>query len=147
MFDSADNHSSLATCTEFEYILIGDLRDLLEEPPTPMNRNWIRAVLDALLSTLPQEFAFKDADGYLSEVLEEFPTWSPQVETLVSERDVLFEKLQSLRQQLNARVRFKEIAEQLKSELRDWMLSFTAFHRHERRLLHSAYTMDVGAGD
>lgn len=147
MFDAADAHQSLSACTDFEYILLGDLRDLLEEPPTPMNRNWIRAVLDALLATLPREFAFKDENGYLSEVLEEFPSWSSQVDMLVAERDILFEKLQSMRFQLNARVRFKEIAEELKRDLRDWMLSFTAFHRHERRILTSAYTMDVGIGD
>lgn len=147
MFDVADAHESLSACTEFEYILIGDLRDLLEEPPTPMNRNWIRAVLDALVATLPREFAFKDEDGYLSEVLEEFPSWSPQVEMLVTERDILFEKLQSMRYQLNARVRFREIAAELKNDLRDWMMRFTAFHRHERRILQSAYTMDVGIGD
>lgn len=138
---------TLSACTEFEYILLGDLRDLLEEPATPMNKNWIGAVLDALLEALPREFAFKDEDGYLSEVLEEFPSWDSQVEMLVNERDVLFEKLQSVRTQLNARVRFQAIADELKQNLRDWMRRFTAFHRHERRLLHSAYTMDVGIGD
>lgn len=139
---------NLAACTQFEYILVGDLRDLLNEPPTPMNRKWIAAVLDSLLDTLPCEFEFKNGnDGYLSEVLEEFPSWSPQVDLLAAERDILFEKLQDVRIQLDARVRFAYVADELKHALRDWMNRFVAFHRHERRLLQAAYTMEIGAGD
>ncbi|MDA1017191.1 MAG: hypothetical protein O3A00_22380 [Planctomycetota bacterium] len=139
---------SLASCTQFEYILLGDLRDLLSEPPTPMNRKWMAAVLDSLLETLPCEFAFKDeGEGYLAEVLEEYPSWSPQVDLLMAERDILFEKLQEVRSQLDARVRFAYMANELKHELREWMNRFVAFHRHERRLLQSAYTLEIGIGD
>ena len=52
-----------------EYILLGDLRDLLYEPPDEETCRWLLAVLDALLETLPREFDLKQQDGYLMEVL------------------------------------------------------------------------------
>src|SRR5579872_2956860 len=58
-----DHYSSL------EYILLGDLRDLLEEPVDDESRKWLLAVLDTLLDTLPREFDLEDEDGYMSEVL------------------------------------------------------------------------------
>ena len=60
--------TDLRQCTEFEYILLGDLRDLLEDPPSDENRKWLVAVLDALIDTLPKEFALKSRD-YPSEVV------------------------------------------------------------------------------
>ncbi len=53
-------HFDAAACdtledyTALEYILLGDLRDLLEEPADHFTRSWLVAVLDALLDTLPR---------------------------------------------------------------------------------------------
>lgn len=130
-----------------EYILLGDLRDLLEEPADQLTVKWMSAVLDALLDTLPQEFAMKEDGGYMADVLEEFPNWTGHVENLREERQSLFAKLRTLRSRLNGQEPFHQIAGELRNDLREWMMSFTAFHRHERRLVQNAFNMDVGIGD
>ena len=43
-----------------EYLLIGDLRDLLEEPADSETRRWLLAVVEELLDLLPNEFEFED---------------------------------------------------------------------------------------
>jgi len=73
-FDIIPDHL-LEDYAAMEYILLSDLRDLLEEPADDMTRKWLRAVLDALLKTLPWELELQDAGGYLSEVLEQYPNW------------------------------------------------------------------------
>ena len=133
--------------TTLEYILLGDLRDLLEEDADEENRRWMLAVLDALLETLPREFSLKDEDGYMSEVLEQFPSWSGQVERLHHDHDRLFVNLQALRQRVHSQAWLAPIASQVRRDLREWMLTLIAHHRAETRLMQTALNLEVGAGD
>jgi hypothetical protein len=137
----------LQQCTTLEYILLGDLRDLLEEAEDATTHHWLMTVLDALLDTVPKEFAMREDGGYLTEVLERFPNWYDQVCALQKEKRSLFEKLRVLRQRLARHSSLEGIAEDVRTNLRDWMNRFVAHHRHERRLVQTAYTLEVGAGD
>jgi len=130
-----------------EYILLGDLRDLLQEPADEETCRWLLAVLDALLETLPREFDLKQQDGYLLEVLENYPNWSGAVERLQIEHTELFLKLKELRGRISQRISFAEIADEARRELKDWMLTLIAYHRHENRLLQTALNLEVGVGD
>jgi len=137
----------LNECTEFEYILLGDLRDLLEDPPSDENREWLMAVLEALLDTLPKEFALKSRDGYLSVVLDEFPSWDHKVARLETEYVALYRQLRVLRDRLVTRHRLQEVAERLQLELERWMDAFVGLHHNERNLVLAAVTLECGAGD
>ena len=130
-----------------EYILLGDLRDLLYEPPDEETCRWLLAVLDALLETLPREFDLKQQDGYLMEVLENYPNWSSAVDRLQSEHNELFLKLKELRGQISRQFAFAEIADEVCRGLKDWMLTLIAYHRHENRLVQTALNLEVGVGD
>jgi hypothetical protein len=137
----------LNECTEFEYILLGDLRDLLEDPPNDETRTWLMAVLEALLDTLPKEFALKSRDGYLSVVLDEYPSWDRQVARLETQYVSLYRQLRVLRDRLVTRHRLEDVAERLRVELERWMDAFVGLHRDERDLVLEAVTLEVGAGD
>ncbi len=130
-----------------EYILLGDLRDLLEEPIDETTCRWMREVTGALLETLPREAELKKQGGYLVEVLEQYPNWSGQVNELQSEKEAIYEKLHQLRDRLLRQVSFGAIAEEIRRDLRDWMTRLQAHHRHERRLVQTAFNLDVGIGD
>ncbi|MCH8829160.1 MAG: hypothetical protein IID45_06240 [Planctomycetes bacterium] len=138
---------SMEQIASLEYILLGDLRDLLEEPPDNLTCKWLTAVLDALLDTMPQGFALQEDGGYMSDVLDIYPNWSGQVSQLLEERETLFGKLETLRERLADRESFRKVADELRRDLRDWMNSLGAFHRHERRLLQTAFNLDVGVCD
>lgn len=130
-----------------EYILLGDLRDLLEEPADEENRRWLIVILDALLEAKRREFELQQDGGYLEEVLEQFPNWEPQVDQLHREHRELFFNLRELRERIGLRQSFKEIAEAVRTDLREWMTLLQAHHRHTRRILQSAFNLDVGVGD
>lgn len=141
------------TCTELEdftsleYILLGDLRDVLEEPVNRHTRGWLVAILDALLETLPRELAIKEESGYLNEVLDEYPSWYRQVEELQNEERLLFLSLQALRDRLDTFDNYAYAADRVKSALKNWMTRLTAHHRHETRILQTAMNLEVGGGD
>lgn len=130
-----------------EYILLGDLRDLLEEPADKETCRWLLAVLDALLDTLPREMELQEQGGYMEEVLEQYPNWSDQVDQLQHEKRALYVKLRQLRDGISREHRYSKIAEEVRTGLRDWMSSLAAHHRHERRILQTAFNLDVGTGD
>lgn len=130
-----------------EFILLGDLRDLLEDDFDERTRAWLTAVINALFETVPREFELQEQQGYLTHVLEEFPNWTPQVDQLRAERKEIHNRLLELRTLLLANKPFDEIAETLRVELRDWMNSLMAHHRHERRIVQTAFNLDVGSGE
>lgn len=139
--------SDLRKCCEFEYILLGDLRDLLDDEPSEENRRWLLAVLEALMDTLPKEFALKARDGYLQHVLDEYPSWDNAVERLERQHIALYRQLRMLRDRLVTRYPLDEMAAQLRRELQTWMTAFTDLHVAERELVFEAINMEVGAGD
>ncbi len=146
----SEHRSAERTLEEYaalEFILLGDLRVLLQEPLDETTRPWLLSVLDALLETLPRQFRLKDREGYLREVLEEYPSWERQVEELRAERQALFEQLRRLREAVHNRDEFPEVAELAEQQLAEWLRSVVAFHRHENRLVQLAMNLDVGVGD
>lgn len=151
MFNALPTHSMnqlLSRFSSLEYILLGDLRDLLhDEPSDHITCKWLTAVLDALLDTLPKEFALQEEGGYMADVLEIVPNWSGHVETLERERDALFVKLAELRERVSEYIPFEKFAKELQRDLHAWMNRLIAFHRHEQRLVQTAYNLDIGIGD
>lgn len=137
----------LADMAALEYILLGDLRDLLEEEPDEQNSRWLVAILDTLVDTLPRELAIKSRDGYLEDVLEEHPHWEAQVQQLHAEYKLLCVRLESFRDQLVSRTPYASIAAQLRSDLSEWMSALQAHHRQETQLLQAAVNLEVGGGD
>lgn len=139
--------SRLVECNELEYILLGDLRNLLQEPPTPETVHWLETVLDALLKTIPEGFALKSDEGYLQQVLDDFPNWHPQVERLENEHFSLYRRLRQLRERIQLNQDFTSIASEVSCELRDWMEALKSHHQREQRLVLLAANLEVGGGD
>jgi len=142
-----DDGFVLEDCATLEYILLGDLRDLLEESPDEENRRWLVVILDALLEAKQREYELQRDGGYLEEVLEQVPNWEPQVTQLQTEHRELFCNLWQLRERVNSFQPFDSMASTVRNELRAWMTSLQAHHRHTRRIMQSAFNMDIGVGD
>jgi hypothetical protein len=147
LLNCPDADVDLRKCCEFEYILIGDLRDLLDDEPTDETRRWTLAVLDALLDTLPKEFALKSQDGYLSDVLDEYPSWDNAVERLRQQHVALHRRLTELRVRMVANAQLQGLADRLRTELESWIEAFGDLQQAERKITFAAMTLEVGAGD
>ncbi|VAX42758.1 hypothetical protein MNBD_PLANCTO02-295 [hydrothermal vent metagenome] len=138
----------LEDISALEYILLGDLRDLLEEAKEDaIAWKWIAAIVDTLLEKMPVEFAMRDCGGYMEEVLEEHPNWQGEVETLYCERCELFKKLGELQKQMLQSQSVRKIANELQHDLRDWINLYTDHRHHERRIVQNAFNYDIGAAD
>jgi hypothetical protein len=130
-----------------EHILLGDLRDVLEEPADEETRTWLTVILDSLLAIVPRAFALKAEGGYLQEVVAAFPDWDDQVVLLQRDHGVLCSRLQHLRARLATGAAYAALADRLRRDLRDWMDRLGEHQRCERRLMQTAANLEIGVGD
>lgn len=125
----------LDRCRELEYILLGDVRDLLEDPFSAEAQNWLRALLQTLLNTLPEDFELCCEKGYLHEVLETYPDWAPLVERLEDRYSELLRQLMHFQGVLQQEECCPETVDSLRTNLSGWMSAFRAYRQHEEHLL------------
>jgi hypothetical protein len=139
--------ASLRECNELQYILLGDLREMLDEPLTPLARRWMAAVVDTLLEMIPREHRLKSANGYLAEVLTEFPNWASRVDKLEAQHFGLFDRLSDLRDELDQEASDGAAVRALTFSLQEWMEAYAEHRRHESALLLDAVNVEIGGGD
>ena len=137
----------LQRLSTLEYILLGDLRDLLEELPSSQTRHWLEAILDALLETLPQEFEIREHSGMYDEVVELCPRYSSVVCHLMTDHVMLVRRLKDIRRAIKHNVPFSTIAFKLRDELSQWMDQLKVHNREEKELLQLAVNEELGCGD
>ena len=141
--DKADIFT-LKACFELEYLLLGELRELLDEPETRYTRPAILLILDRLLANLPRQLKLKSKGGYLSGVLGVFPNWQEQVESLRCEDLARISTLEELRSLVAAGSSFSHIVHETHHQLQLWMQLLAAHRKEERRLIQKATNLDLG---
>ncbi len=132
---------------ELEFLLLGDLRDVLEEEASEQNRKWLLAIVEVLARTIPREFYLREKDGYLQDVVECCPEVDHEVQLLLKEHQTLRDRLDQLRNELQRLRPFRTQATALKYELAQWMEKLEQHNRREGKLVQCTYSQDVGVGD
>lgn len=138
---------NLKQLSELEYILVGDLREVLEEESNDQNRKWLLVLVEALLKTLPREFALRERGGYMREVLLLSPELDPLVQQLKEEHDSLYRELDELAEALRCSKVFQKQAGALKERLAKWSDNLSAHNHSEEMVVFQAYQQDLGGGD
>ncbi len=141
---SVTSQELLMGYTRLEYLLLGDLRAILDEPNETRDKRWLLAVLDSLLETIPREFELREEGGYMAEVIEYRPELCDVAESLFGEHDRIFDMLAALRERVGQNLDATSLEDQLTAELRDWMLLLMKHNRRERRVYQTAMCMEHG---
>lgn len=140
----APPRDAYARYSVLEYLLIGDLRDLLEESPDNETRRWLLAVLEELLDLLPNEFEFEDQGGYLADVCEQNPNLSNTAERLHREHENLYFSLLELRNRISSEQSFDFIADEVKPKLSRWIEAVQRHRESEQQLVVSSFDTTFG---
>lgn len=141
---SMTSRDAYARSSVLEYLLIGDLRDLLEETPDNETRRWLLAVLEELLNLLPNEFEYEDQGGYLAEVCEQNPNWSNRVERLHREHEGLYFSLLELRNRIADEQSFEFIADEVQPKLSRWIEAAQRHRESEQQLVVASFDTAFG---
>lgn len=141
---SPSANSALDACHELEYLLLGDLRELLDDPETPDTRRSLLIILDHLLVNLPRQLELKREGGFMAEILARFPLWQVEIDALQGEDAACNSALVRLHDCVSRELPLTLIAGEVRGSLDRWMEFLDAIRVHETQLLQTAFTLDLG---
>jgi len=139
-----DDQTRVETCSAMTWLLVGDLREMLQDHLDPDALRWLTPVLDALIESLCEQCDLQRDDGLYGDVLEPFPQWYPAVERVRSEQKSLCRSLRMLRHRIDAQLPYTRLAAELESELAAWVQHLIENRRSERELMQRALYTEIG---
>lgn len=98
---------------DLEYLLLGDLRQVLEEPDSPQTSQWLLAILDMILVGRPST---------RSAVYLPIEGKSDSFSSRLSKSGLFIDKLRRLRDRVAHRTAYANLATEIRAELREVML-------------------------
>lgn len=128
-------------------LLLDDATELLAEPSDAQNDRWLTAVVDKMLANLREQFRIEEQGGYMSEVLERYPAWHPQVLHLQQEHRLLEQQLQEIADRMQSERRDWSLSQECRRQLADWVNWYREHRRRENGLIQEAFVLEVGQGE
>lgn len=117
-----------------EYLLLGDLADLLSEEYDEENRKWIQVVLEGLLDAIPAEKR-KERFSQLRAAYPDSPGMLHSLAQLEFEHDAMIVQLQRLRNRVAWRLSLLDVVGvEVVRDLKRWLVTFQDFCQREHRL-------------
>lgn len=135
---------ALTSWCDLEYIIMGDLRQLLKEHPAQPTRPSLLVLLNRLLLTLPQAMRLSSRDCYMSVVREKRPNWHRRIEAQHRDNMKSYLALCELRERIVDEASIGDISEEMDRKLREWMTMYARTRRRESELLQEALSVDIG---
>jgi hypothetical protein len=131
-------------CSSMTWLLVGDIREMLQDRLDGDAIRWLRPVLDALIDALCEWEACDDSTGFFDDVLEPCPELSPRVAQIQCEQIQLCARLRELRARLELRQSVSRLVQALQADLAEWVQLMTDNARRERELLQSVWYTEIG---
>jgi predicted transcriptional regulator len=131
-------------CSGMTWLLVGDIREMLQDRLDRDAIRWLRPVLDALIDSMCEWETREDSSGFFEDVLDPCPELTPRVEQIQGEQTQLCARLRELRARLERRQGVSRIVRELQADLAEWVQMMTDNARRERELLQSVWYSEIG---
>ena len=141
---TTESRSLLTAACDLEYLLIGDIRTLLEEKFDSQTRSSLLVLMNRLILSLPDVLELSSKKGYLNIVIERRPSWSRQINAMYQANLDCVSSLTLVRDDLENDTPKAAISKELELKLRNWIKSFSAMRCQESTMLQEAFTLDLG---
>ena len=139
-----DRFRELTDCHKTESRMIGELRQLLNQPATALTRQAILTILNRLLDNLPLHIELASQGGYLIEVRRLRPSWQRQIKALQRANVCCLSSLHELRNHIRHESPSEKIDTRERGEIKTWIRSLRSLREHECQLLQNAFAIDIG---
>ncbi len=131
-------------CSGMTWLLVGDIREMLQDRLDRDAIRWLRPVLDALIDSMCEWETCDDSSGFFEDVLDPCPELTPRVEQIQGEQTQLCARLRELRARLERRQGVTRLVRELQADLAEWIQMMTDNARRERELLQSVWYSEIG---
>lgn len=139
------SNSALKESCDLEYLLIDDIRTLLNEEFALQTRSSLLLLLNRLIRNLPNVLELSSDKGYyLNAAHERRPNWSREINALYQANMDCVSSLSLVRDCLEKDTPIDAISKEVEQRLRHWIKSLAAIRCRESTMLQEAFTLDIG---
>ncbi len=143
----SDTVDALRSCNESLRVLTDKLAKQLDSKSTPATTPDVLSLLEDMLENLTRQFALEERHGYLADVLEQFPSWHPQVEHLRQQHGLLTQQLREMRNRVAESSGAQAPALPIRRQLVDWINTYNEHEQRETALIQDSFTLEPGVGE
>lgn len=131
-------------CTTLTWLLVGDIREMLQDHLDEEALKWLRPVLDSLIGSMCEESEQTGEESWYGSFIEPCPHLSSKVAEIEAEQAELCKSLQGLRHSIERELPLAKLAAEIEAELASWVNLMIRHSRRERELMQDAWYTEIG---
>lgn len=131
-------------CTTLTWLLVGDIREMLQDHLDEESIRWLRPILDALIGAMSEQAELTAREGWYDDVAGSFPHLISRVAKIEAEQTELCRSLRELRHHIESDLPLERLTKEVEADLGNWInLMMTHGHR-ECALLQDVWCTEIG---
>jgi len=131
-------------CTTLTWLLVGDIREMLQDHLDEEAIRWLRPVLDALIAAMGEQAELTNREGWYDDVVGSFPHLISRVAKIEAEQTELCRSLRELRHHIERDLPLSRLTKEVEADLANWVDLMMTHGRRERVLLQDVWYTKIG---
>lgn len=131
-------------CTTLTWLLVGDIREMLQDHLDDEAIRWLKPILDSLIGAMCEQSELHSSDGLYDDLLGTFPHLITRVAGIEAEQNELCRSLRELRNGIERDIPLQRLAADIEEGLGDWVNLMTSHSRREAVLLQDVWYTEIG---
>jgi hypothetical protein len=131
-------------CITLTWLLVGDIREMLQDHLDEEAIHWLKPILDSLIGAMCEQSELTNREGWYDDLLGSFPHLISRVARLEAEQVELSKSLRNLRHQIEQDQPLDQLAAKIEHELSDWVHLMIEHSRREATLLQGVWYSEIG---
>lgn len=127
--------------------LTDELSKQLQQSLLPVASAEVRKCIEGMLAHLERQIQLEERNGYLAEVLDQYPNWHPQVEHLRQQHALLHQQLKEMHDRVAGRPGSDALPMEIQRQVIDWINTYNEHQQRETALIQDAFTLETGVGE
>ena len=131
-------------CTTLTWLLVGDIREMLQDHLDDEAIRWLKPILDSLIGAMCEQSELHSRAGLYDDLLGTFPHLITRVAGIEAEQNELCRSLRELRNGIERDIPLQRLAAELEEGLGDWVNCMIRHSRREAVLLQDVWYTEIG---
>ena len=131
-------------CTTLTWLLVGDIREMLQDHLDEEAIHWLRPILDALITAMCEQSELTSREGWYNDLLGSFPHLISRVARIEAEQNELCKSLRELRNGIERDIPLDRLAKELEADLNSWVDLLARHSRREAVLMQDVWYTEIG---
>lgn len=131
-------------CTTLTWLLVGDIREMLQDHLDEEAIRWLGPILDSLIGAMSQQSELTSREGWYDDLVTSFPHLISRVAMIEAEQTELCRSLRELRQRIEQDMPINQLAAEIERDLCRWVDLMMRHSRREAVLMQDVWYTEIG---